>query len=192
MKKSVLYIATLSTALIWMNPLVSRADQAPAAPVLEAGKGSVTDSFSAIAEEIAEKTSSEIEKTTRTGNETIFGVRQKVVNYALQFIGGRYAAGGNDPHTGVDCSGFVKYVMQNGAGVCMNRSSREQAHQGVAISAGQMQPGDLLFYGGRSGINHVAMYIGNGQVVHASNYSTGIKTSPWNYRMPVKIVNMLG
>lgn len=194
MKKSVLYITALSTTLTltWMTPVIARADQAPASLVLEVGKGSVSEAFSAIAGEIAEETSSEIEKTTRAGSGTNSGARQELVNYALQFVGGRYRAGGNDPHTGADCSGFVKYVMQNGAGVSMNRSSREQACQGMVISASQMQPGDLLFYGGGSGINHVAMYIGDGQVVHASTYSTGIKTSAWNYRAPVKIVNVLG
>jgi len=64
--------------------------------------------------------------------------------------------------------------------------------QGTAISADQMQPGDLIFYGSGRGINHVAMYIGDGKVVHASTERTGIKTSPWNYRTPVKIVNVLG
>ena len=118
--------------------------------------------------------------------------RQSVVNYALQFVGGPYRAGGNDPHTGADCSGFVKYVMQHGAGVNMNRSSVTQSTQGVAINANQMQPGDLIFYGNGSRINHVAMYIGNGQIVHASTYSTGIKISNWNYRAPVKITNVLG
>jgi len=192
MKKSVLYITVLSAALTWMTPVISRADQPPVASVLEVGKGSVSEVFSAIAEEIVVETASEIEKTTRAGIATNFGTRQEVVNYALQFVGGRYMAGGNDPNTGADCSGFVKYVMQNGVGVNMNRSSREQACQGRTISADEMQPGDLLFYGGGSGINHVAMYIGDGQVVHASTYSTGIKTSPWNYRTPVKIVDVIG
>ena len=94
--------------------------------------------------------------------------------------------------TGVDCSGFTKYVMQHGAGVSLNRSSTSQSKQGTAISADQMQPGDLIFYGSGRGINHVAMYIGDGKVVHASTERTGIKTSPWNYRTPVKIVNVLG
>ena len=81
--------------------------------------------------------------------------------------------------------------MQNGAGIGMNRSSVTQATQGRAISANQMQPGDLIFYGSGSHINHVAMYIGNGQIVHASTYKTGIKISNWNYRAPVKIISML-
>mgnify|MGYP005912847443 FL=1 len=118
--------------------------------------------------------------------------RQQVVNYAMQFVGGRYKYGGSDPRTGVDCSGFTRYVLQNSAGISMNRSSGGQASQGVPIGADQMQPGDLLFYGGGRGINHVAMYIGNGQIVHASTERTGITISNWNYRNPVKIVNVLG
>ena len=74
----------------------------------------------------------------------------------------------------------------------MNRSSGGQAQQGVTVSADQMRPGDLVFYGNGSRVNHVAMYIGNGQVVHASTYKTGIKLSPWNYRAPVGIRNVLG
>lgn len=125
-------------------------------------------------------------------SQNMVNVRQNLVSYALQFVGGPYRSGGNDPHTGVDCSGFVKYVMQNGAGVAMNRSSSTQATQGRAINANQMQPGDLIFYGSGSRINHVAMYIGNGQIVHASTYKTGIKISNWNYRTPVKIISVLG
>ena len=119
-------------------------------------------------------------------------LRQQVVNFALSFVGGPYRYGGSDPRTGVDCSGFTSYVMRNAAGVNLARSSKGQANNGVAISAEQMQPGDLIFYGGSGGINHVAMYIGGGKIVHASTYSTGIKVSNWNYRTPVKIVNVLG
>lgn len=119
-------------------------------------------------------------------------VRQQVVDYALQFVGGRYKYGGSDPHSGVDCSGFTRYVMQNAGGVSLNRSSGSQASQGRSISAAEMQPGDLIFYSNGSRINHVALYIGDGQIVHASTERTGIKTSPWNYRNPVKIVSVLG
>lgn len=118
--------------------------------------------------------------------------RQQLVNYAMQFLGGKYRYGGSDPHTGVDCSGFTRYVLQNGAGVSLARSSTAQSHQGTPVSADQMQPGDLLFYGSGSSINHVGMYIGNGQIIHASTEATGIKLSPWNYKTPVKIVNVLG
>jgi len=118
--------------------------------------------------------------------------RQALVDYALQFVGGRYVAGGSNPHTGADCSGFSSYVMLHGANVSIARSSAAQSQQGVDVSADQMRPGDLVFYGNGSRVNHVAMYIGNGQVVHASTEKTGIKTSPWNYRTPVRIKNMLG
>lgn len=118
--------------------------------------------------------------------------RQDIVNYALQYVGGRYSYGGSDPNTGVDCSGFTRYVMKHAAGLTINRSSGGQAMQGKSISADQMRPGDLIFYGSRRSINHVAMYMGDGKVVHASTYRTGIKTSPWNYRTPVKIVNVIG
>lgn len=119
-------------------------------------------------------------------------LRQQIVNYALSFVGGPYRYGGNDPRTGVDCSGFVRYIMSNAAGVQLARSSGSQAGQGVAVSAEQMQPGDLIFYSKGGRINHVAMYIGSGKVVHASTYATGIKISDWNYRTPAKIVNVLG
>ena len=118
--------------------------------------------------------------------------RQNLVEYALQFVGGRYVAGGSDPHTGADCSGFSSYVMRHGANVSIARSSGAQSQQGVDVSADQMRPGDLVFYGNGSRVNHVAVYIGNGQVVHASTERTGIKTSPWNYRTPVRIRNVMG
>lgn len=119
-------------------------------------------------------------------------LRQQVVNYALQLVGGRYRYGGNDPRTGVDCSGFTRLVLQNAAGVSMSRSSGSQAAQGKSVSAAQIQPGDLVFYGNGRRINHVALYIGNGQIVHASTERTGIKVSNWLYRSPIKIVSVLG
>lgn len=118
--------------------------------------------------------------------------RQQLVSYALQFVGGPYRYGGSDPHTGTDCSGFTRYVYQHGLGISLSRSSGSQASQGTAISASQIQPGDLLFYGSGKSINHVAMYIGDGKIVHASTEATGIKVSNWNYKNPVKIVSVLG
>ena len=117
--------------------------------------------------------------------------RRETVEYALQFVGGRYVYGGTDPNVGVDCSGFTRYVMSNAASVQLPHSSRGQASYGREVSEEEMKPGDLIFYGSGKRINHVAMYIGEGQVVHASTEKTGIKTSPWNYREPVKIVSLL-
>ena len=118
--------------------------------------------------------------------------RQNVANYGLQFVGFPYRYGGTDPHTGADCSGFTRYVLQHGAGISIPRSSTAQASYGRQISAAEMRPGDLIFYGNGRKIDHVALYVGNGQIVHASTYKTGIKTSPWNYRTPVKIMNVMG
>ena len=119
-------------------------------------------------------------------------LRQEVVDYALSFVGGRYVWGGEDPHSGADCSGFVRYVLSNTAGVSMSRSSYEQAREGATVSPEEMQPGDLLFYGNGRRVNHVAMYIGDGQIVHASTAKTGIKISRWNYRTPVRIASFIG
>lgn len=119
-------------------------------------------------------------------------LRENIVDYALSFVGGRYVWGGNDPHTGADCSGFVRYILSNTAGVSMSRTSAAQAQEGVTVSAEEMQPGDLLFYGKGSRVNHVAMYIGDGQIVHASTSKTGIKVSQWNYRNPIRIASFVG
>ena len=131
-------------------------------------------------------------ETVNVTQDPSVSLRQDVVDYALQFVGNPYRYGGSDPNTGVDCSGFTRYVMQNAAGVSLNRSSSSQATQGRTVSAAEMQPGDLIFYGNGSRVNHVAMYIGDGQIVHASTERTGIKVSNWNYRTPVRIASVLG
>ncbi len=118
--------------------------------------------------------------------------RQEVVALGMQFVGNRYVWGGIDPNKGADCSGFTMYVLKHAAGVHLSHSSRAQSNEGRVISAEEMRPGDLVFYASGKRINHVAIYAGDGMVVHASNKEDGIKTSPWNYRKPVKIVNVLG
>lgn len=117
--------------------------------------------------------------------------RREAVEYALQFVGGKYVYGGTDPNTGVDCSGFTRYIMARTAAIDLPHSSRGQASYGQEVPAEEIRPGDLLFYGNGKRINHVAMYIGEGQVVHASTAKTGIKTSPWDYRELVKAVSLL-
>ena len=115
----------------------------------------------------------------------------RVANYALQFVGNPYVRGGTSLTNGADCSGFVQSVMRN-FGVSLPRTSREQSRAGTGISSSQMQPGDLIFYANAGGtVNHVAMYIGNGQVVHASSRRTGIRISTWNYRTPAAIRRVL-
>jgi len=110
-------------------------------------------------------------------------VRQSVVSYALQFVGNPYVYGGNSLTNGIDCSGFTQQVLGH-FGVSLPRTAASQANYGYAVSMDNLQPGDLLFYSSGYGIGHVSIYIGNGQVVHASNPTSGIIISSVNYRTP--------
>ena len=109
----------------------------------------------------------------------------KIARYACQFIGNPYKWGGTSLTHGADCSGFTMSVYRH-FGIPLPHSAALQSQKGeaVAVNASDLQPGDLIFYkrGGRVG--HVAMYVENGQVVHASNKKDGIKVSRYNYRTP--------
>ena len=135
--------------------------------------------------------------TAVTMTELLYGagvsdVRVEMVEYAKQFLGNPYVWGGTSLTKGADCSGFVMSIYKK-FGVKLSHSSRAQANEGKKITASDLQPGDLIFYANSSGtINHVAMYIGGGRVIHASSPKTGIKISKYNYRTPVKYVNILG
>lgn len=140
------------------------------------------------AEAEADEAETELEATIEVEND----LRSEIVTYALQFVGNRYKYGGTNPNTGVDCSGFTSYVMRHAAEVELPHSSGGQSRMGRQVSSSEMRPGDIICYGSGKRINHVALYIGNGQIVHASTERTGIKVSRWNYRTPVRIVNVLG
>lgn len=107
-----------------------------------------------------------------------------LVQNALSYVGGRYVWGGTSLTNGVDCSGFTMRIMAQ-YGVYLPHSSRGQAGYGKSVSTSELQPGDLIFYGSGSSISHVAIYIGNGQIVHASNSRDGIKVSNAFYRTPI-------
>ena len=118
--------------------------------------------------------------------------RQQIVEFATQFLGNPYVWGGTSLTNGCDCSGFTMKVMEN-FGVSLPHYSGSQAQCGTKVDSSSMRPGDLIFYGNKSGtINHVSMYIGNGQIVHAASRRSGIKISTWNYRSPKAIRNVLG
>lgn len=118
------------------------------------------------------------------------GTREAIVKYALKFVGNPYVYGGTSLTNGADCSGFTYAVMRD-CGYSIPRSSGEQASAGRKVSLDELKPGDLVFYSKGGSINHVALYIGNGQVVHASTAKTGIKISNYNYRTPVKAVSYI-
>lgn len=118
-------------------------------------------------------------------------LRTQIVNYALQFLGNPYVWGGTSLTKGADCSGFTMSVLGK-FGIGLPHYSGSQAQRGKAVSSSEMRPGDLIFYtDSRGTINHVAMYIGNGQIVHAANRRSGIKISNYNYRKPAKIRNVI-
>lgn len=129
-----------------------------------------------ISEEVEEETTNESSATSKanTSKSASTGKSNNIVEYAKQFVGNRYVYGGNSLTNGVDCSGFTQQVMKH-AGVSLQRSSAAQyANNGVKVSADNVQPGDLMFYGYNGRVSHVGIYIGNGQMVHASSSKTGI------------------
>ena len=119
-------------------------------------------------------------------------LRTQIVNYALQFLGNPYVWGGTSLTKGADCSGFTLSVFGH-FGISLPHYSGSQANMGKAVKSSEMRPGDLVFYANSKGtINHVGIYIGNGQIVNAASRRSGIKISTWNYRTPVRIRNILG
>ncbi len=113
--------------------------------------------------------------TTASGS----GNGAAIANYALQFVGNPYVFGGTSLTNGADCSGFTQSVHKH-FGISIPRSSSAQANAGKSVSLSALQAGDIIYYGG-----HVGIYIGNGQIVHASTAKTGIKISSYTYRTPI-------
>ena len=99
--------------------------------------------------------------------------------------------GGTSLTKGADCSGFVLSIFKK-FGVTLPHYSGAQAEKGKKIKTSELLPGDVIFYGNDRGvINHVAIYIGNDEVIHASSPKNGIMYSKYNYRKPLKCVRYL-
>lgn len=122
--------------------------------------------------------------------EGVSDVRVSLVNYACQFIGNRYVWGGTSLTKGVDCSGFTMQVYAK-YGISLPHNASAQSGYGTRVKSSEAKPGDLFFYSKGGRINHVAIYIGNGQVVHASSPKTGIKVSNAFYRTPTCVVRLI-
>lgn len=131
----------------------------------------------------SEKDDSETEEETQSGP-TEEELRAQIVEFALQFEGNPYVYGGTSLTNGADCSGFVMSVFAQ-FGYSLPRVAADQYYQSVQKSVADLEPGDLVFYG--SGISHVALYIGNGQIIHASTSASGIKISNYDYETPVGV-----
>lgn len=119
----------------------------------------------------------------------------RIASYAQQFVGNPYRYGGNSLTGGIDCSGFTQQIMAK-FGYSISRTSSSQSGDGRAVSTSNLRAGDLVFYGDGGSIGHVALYIGGGQVVHASNSAPyprgGIKISNVNYRTPICARRIIG
>ncbi len=109
---------------------------------------------------------------------------QQIASYAVQFVGNPYVYGGTSLINGADCSGFVQSVFAN-FGIGLSRTAASQAGGGTSVSLDSLQAGDLLFYSSSGSIDHVALYIGGGQIVHAANSASGIIISNAYYSTPV-------
>lgn len=114
-----------------------------------------------------------------------------IVDYAMQFLGNRYVWGGTSLTNGTDCSGFTMSVYAQ-FGYSIPRTSSAQSTYGTSVSLSDVEPGDLVFYKNGGSVGHVAMYIGGGSVVHASNPSDGIKISSMYYRQPCNARRIVG
>ena len=145
----------------------------------------------------AETTTTTVEATTTTAAETTTTqeittpsnnstpLRDSIVNYALSWVGQcNYVYGGTDLSIGgsVDCSGFTMQVYSRVAGVSLPHHSMSQMNCGSAITYDQLRPGDLVFY---NNPNHVAIYIGNGAIVHAGSPETGINVTSVFFKTPI-------
>ena len=126
----------------------------------------------------------EVEEVVEEIEEEVY-VGEEVIGYAKQFLGNPYVYGGNSLTKGVDCSGFVQQVFKK-FGIQLERSSRSQyASDGYKVSKNDLLPGDLVFYGYDGHIDHVAIYAGNGEIVHASTPKTGITMGELYYGKPI-------
>ncbi len=124
--------------------------------------------------------------TAVTMSELLYGdgvsdVRIAICNYAKEFLGNPYVWGGTSLTKGTDCSGFTMQVYKK-YGITLPHSSVAQSKMGTKVSLAEAKAGDLVFYAGGGTVNHVGIYIGNGQVIHASNPKQGIKISSVGYR----------
>ena len=135
----------------------------------------------------------EIVQPPNTYYETNTELRSSIVNYALQYVGNKYVSGGTSLASGTDCSGFTCFVYAD-FGYSISRTPEGQfSGAGRSIDYSQIQPGDIICYssnGGRS-CTHVAMYIGDGQVVHAANSRKGVITSNANYEPIIGVRNVI-
>lgn len=201
----------LSAVLVGVVPSVVFADVDDVSAVsdgdvevlsIEDGFSDGADSISAFASALADKTVSEVQgyqeakaeaeviaqerlEAEAAAEEARLEMRQGIVDFALQFVGNPYVYGGTSLTNGADCSGFVMSVFAE-FGYELPRIAAAQCAASEKKDVSDIEAGDLVFYGD-GGIDHVALYIGDGKIVHASTAATGIKVSDYDYRAPAAV-----
>lgn len=137
------------------------------------GGNTLKDEITEETEEVKqEETKEETPETPSTSGTT----GSAIVEYAKQYLQYKYVSGGASPGAGFDCSGFTQYVYKH-FGISLYRSSKDQIKNGVAIEKSDLQPGDLVIFNNdaNTAIGHVGIYVGDGNFIHASNPSDGVK-----------------
>lgn len=153
--------------------------------VVDSTEGYVSEEYVTVSEEL---------QTARTLAQLMYGMevsdlRVEICEFAQQFVGNPYVYGGNSLTHGTDCSGFTNLIYAN-FGISIPRTATTQYNYGTKICTSELRPGDLIIYGEYQ-IEHVALYLGNGQIVHASNERTGIRYSNMYYRNIIGCVRIL-
>ncbi len=141
--------------------------------------------------QVKENLDTAITMTELLYGEGVSDVRVELCQYAKQFIGNPYVWGGTSLTKGADCSGFTMSVFKK-YGISLPHYSVSQSQMGTKVSLSEAKAGDLVFYAKGNTVNHVGIYLGNGQVVHASSPRTGIKISNVGYRTIHSIRNIIG
>lgn len=169
---------------IYAKTLTEEQEEAAARAIIEA-RGNVTE------QKVSEALSNiEFPATVYTSNEEL---RKAIVNYALQYVGNRYVHGGSSLASGTDCSGFTCFIYAD-FGYSISRTPGGQlSSAGRSIDYSQIQPGDIICYSSNGGASctHVALYIGDGQIVHAANSRKGVIVGRADYSPIVGIKNVI-
>ena len=141
----------------------------------ETSRGQTTSRRTSSTKTTTNTTSQKTNQTTtaQTASVPASSNGSSIVATAKKYLGYKYTYGGSSPNTGFDCSGFTSYIFKQ-YGISLNRTAAGQYSNGVAVNRANLQPGDLVMFG-KSGINHVAIYIGGGQIIHSSTPSTGVR-----------------
>ena len=154
-----LFAIALVAAFSQAPAFAQSAEQEPNAPV------AISNRFSSVANQLA-----------TTVSTTVVGGTEALIDNAMQLIGVRYRWGGNTPQSGLDCSGFVRYVFNDTFGFLLPRKSAQMSKVGLEIGKDELRPGDLVFFNTmRHAFSHVGIYVGDNKFIHAPSRGKSIR-----------------